>query len=173
MKAHTIEGNKTILREFKGSGEFEQVRIWRNIPENRRLFFTDHEILYDEHHAWGKKIIDDPDRCIYAIAEKNSDRLVGYISILVNQCEKSVEFGLMIGELNDRGKGYAEEAETLLCNYVSTTFGLTTAVMEVFATNERAIRFYEKSGYVKQRVATNEKKQDGKFCDVIVMIKSI
>lgn len=173
MKAARLTGNKIILREFHDSQEFEQIRLWRNIPENRRLFFTEHEISHDEHHEWGNRVADDPSRCIFAIADQLTDRLVGYISILVDHVGKNVEFGIMIGDVSDRGAGYAEEAERLLCEYVSSAYGVNTAVMEVFATNERAIRFYEKTGYQKQKVLKNEKKQDGRFCDVVVMTKSI
>lgn len=173
MKAIQIIGNKTVLRDFRNGEEFEQIRLWRNMPENRRLFFTNHEISVEEHIEWGRRVHEDSFRCIFAITEKESDRITGYISMLLDFEKKEVEFGIMIGEVADRGAGYAEEAESMLCIHAATQYGIKHAVMEVFSSNERAIRFYEKAGYRKSSVVKDSKMQDGHFCDVVVMKKSI
>lgn len=74
------------------------------------------------------------------------------------------------------GNGYGPDALQTLCEYLSKTYGIFEFVMRPSARNHRAIRAYEKAGFL--RVAFTPEQQEVQYgpCDYydsIVLIKRV
>ena len=59
------------------------------------------------------------------------------------------QIGIRIGDKNYRGKGYGTDTISTLVNYCLTTLGIRHIWLKVLPTNMRAIKCYEKCGFVK------------------------
>ncbi len=68
-----------------------------------------------------------------------------------------------------RSKGHGTEAVKLLCRFGFADLNLHRIYLHVFETNSRAIRAYEKSGFVREGSLREAAFIDGKWLDVAVM----
>jgi len=59
------------------------------------------------------------------------------------------QIGIRIGDKNYWDKGYGTDVMSTLVNYCLTTLGIARIWLKVLPTNARAIRCYEKCGFVK------------------------
>ena len=83
----------------------------------------------------------------YAIANEQ-DEYMGTISLKnINLTSKSSEYAISIRRCA-QGKGIAREATKLLLEKAFKEFGLHRIYLNVLSDNKRAIRFYEKCGFV-------------------------
>ncbi len=167
-----IVGERTVLRTIRDD-ELELIRRWRNIPENRRMFFTDHDISPEEHRNWFDKIAADEARGTYCIAEARDDRCVGNITYEIEEPGEVALLGIMIGPEDDRGKGYGAEAIALLSEELAASRDVSKVAVEVFSTNRDALVFYRKIGFTIVRVEPERNMQDGKPCDVNILEKKL
>jgi RimJ/RimL family protein N-acetyltransferase len=79
------------------------------------------------------------------------------------------EVGILIGEKTHWDKGLGSQAMQLLLGHTFNTLNLNRAFLRVFATNGRAIRSYEKVGFVHEGRMRQADFQDGKHIDVLYM----
>ena len=67
------------------------------------------------------------------------------------------------------GRGYASEAIGLLLGYAVRVLGLRKLLLEVLASNERAIRSYERAGFRTVGRLEAHFSSDGALHDVVIM----
>jgi RimJ/RimL family protein N-acetyltransferase len=77
--------------------------------------------------------------------------------------------GIFIGDKRYWNKGYGTEVMRLLLRHGFSTLNLNRVFLRVFETNPRAIRSYEKAGFVFEGRMRQAEFIDGKYCDVILM----
>jgi diamine N-acetyltransferase len=82
---------------------------------------------------------------------------------------KASEFGIMIGDKTYWNQGYGTEAVRLLAKHGFNTLNLNRIFLHVFENNPRAIRAYEKAGFVHEGRERQAEFKDGKYIDVLVM----
>ena len=81
----------------------------------------------------------------------------------------SVLFHITIGERDAWGRGYGGEATSLMVDHALGSLGLHRVALSVFAFNERAIRAYERVGFVHEGRAREAIWRDGRWWDEIHM----
>jgi RimJ/RimL family protein N-acetyltransferase len=82
---------------------------------------------------------------------------------------RSAEFGILIGEKAFWNQGYGTEAVRLLAQHGFNTLNLHRIYLHVFETNPRAIRAYEKAGFVHEGRERQAEFKDGRYIDVLRM----
>jgi RimJ/RimL family protein N-acetyltransferase len=82
---------------------------------------------------------------------------------------RSAEVMILIGEEEARGKGYGTEAMVTLLRYLFHQRNLHRVGLTVIAWNERAIRSYEKVGFVVEGRLRDDLYFDGQYHDQVVM----
>jgi len=82
---------------------------------------------------------------------------------------RSAELGIFIGEKNYWNQGYGGEAMRLLLKHGFNVLNLDRIFLRVFSNNLRAIRCYEKIGFVHEGCFRQAEFQDGKYHDVMIM----
>ena len=82
---------------------------------------------------------------------------------------RSTELGIMIGDKSVWNRGYGAETMTLLLRHGFETLNLNRVFLRVYADNPRAIRAYEKAGFVLEGVQREAVFKRGKFGDVLMM----
>lgn len=87
----------------------------------------------------------------------------------INLLDRNAEFGIFIGAQELWGKGLGEEATRLMVQYGFREIGLHRIWLIVFAFNPRAIRCFEKCGFVREGVFRDAIFSAGKYYDVYCM----
>jgi RimJ/RimL family protein N-acetyltransferase len=97
------------------------------------------------------------------------DRLVGFINLWLNQMDRDAWVGIGIGDAGDRGKGYGTDAMRIALRYLFEELEMERASLGVFADNARAVRAYQRVGFVIEGVQREEVLRDGRRWDTLIM----
>lgn len=87
----------------------------------------------------------------------------------IDDCNRTAEFGILIGEADARGKGYGTEATRLMLDYAFTVLGLHNVILRVYAPNRAGTRAYEKAGFRECARRRGSQMIGGRFWDTIFM----
>ncbi len=82
---------------------------------------------------------------------------------------RAAEVGIFIGEKSLWNQGYGSEAMTLLLKHGFNTLNLNRIALDVYETNPRAIRAYEKVGFVHEGRKRQAMYKDGSYIDILIM----
>lgn len=82
---------------------------------------------------------------------------------------RSSEIGIIIGDKTAWNQGYGTESVRLLVKLGFETLNLNRIFLHVFETNPRAVKCYEKAGFVHEGRQRQGERQDGRYIDVLVM----
>ena len=82
---------------------------------------------------------------------------------------RSADVGIIIGEKSYWDQGYGTKVMALLLEHGFKTLNLNRIGLWVFETNPRAIRTYEKVGFVREGVKRQAFYKNGRYIDMILM----
>jgi RimJ/RimL family protein N-acetyltransferase len=111
----------------------------------------------------------------FGVVVKNGDRLIGSAVLRdIDPVNRSAKMGINIGDTASQGRGYGREAIRLLLKYGFEELNLNRIGLYVFAENWRAIRAYQKAGFVQEGCARQAQFRDGHYQDEyhFAMLKS-
>jgi RimJ/RimL family protein N-acetyltransferase len=123
------------------------------------------------HDEWFERIQRTDDVEIFAIRLTEGDRLIGTCQL--NEIDRdggSCRLQIRIGEAEGQDRGYGTEAVRLLLAHAFDQLGLDRVRLDVFETNRRAIRVYEKAGFRREGVRRRDLVIDGAPVDVVEMV---
>jgi len=96
------------------------------------------------------------DILFWAIHLKNSNKHIGNIKIdPINYEQSSGEFGILMGDKENWGKGFANEASNRIIKYCFEQLKLTKITLGVIENNIKAVSLYHKIGFITTK--KNEK----------------
>jgi RimJ/RimL family protein N-acetyltransferase len=105
-----------------------------------------------------------------AIHVRSTDRLIGTCAFSqLDPDNGSALFHITIGEHDAWGHGYGTEATRLMLDHAFRTLGLHRISLAVFEFNERAIRSYEKVGFIHEGRSREAIRRDGRWWDELHM----
>lgn len=169
MKNRIIEGEKMYLRLMTPE-DTDLIVKWRNTDNVRRYFIYQEEFTEEGHLNWIKTMIDTGKAIQFIIVEKQSDKPIGSVYFRdISKQHQRAEYGIFIGEQDIIGKGYGTEAACLAVKYGFYILHLHKIMLRVFADNERAIRSYEKAGFVREGYLKDEVCIKGQYRDIVLM----
>jgi diamine N-acetyltransferase len=159
---------------------------WLNDPEVRQGILNHHPSSQAEEENWYEEMLKLPmDEHVLGIEVKLSGKkavepsnqadevhwkLIGNLAFFrIDWRNRSSEFGIMIGDTNYWNQGYGTEAVRLLVKHGFNTLNLNRIYLHVFENNPRAIRAYEKAGFVHEGRLRQAEFNDGKYIDILVM----
>lgn len=106
----------------------------------------------------------------FAIILIENNELIGNVSLRkINPVDQTGELGIIIGQEENRNKGYGKEAIKLILNYGFNTLNLNNVIIKVYSFNKRAINAYNKVGFKKIGTRRESTYKDGKMYDTIYM----
>ena len=146
---------------------------WINDPEVRAGIAMYLPMSLASEETWFENMLKrPPDEQPLGIEIQDGDewKIIGNCSFFnIETIDRSAEVGIMIGEKTEWNKGYGTEAMQLLLKHGFETLNLNRICLRVYSTNSRAIRAYEKSGYVVEGLQREAHYLDGKYVDAIMM----
>ncbi len=97
-------------------------------------------------------------------------RLIGNCGFFnIEWTNRAAELGIMIGDKSVWNQGYGTETVRLLLQHGFETLNFHRIFLRVYATNPRAIRSYEKAGFVHEGSLREALYQHGTYTDIHVM----
>lgn len=124
-----------------------------------------------DHERWLESAMTKrTDMVVFAIETVEDGVTIGTCQLVdINWLHRSAELRIRIGDEAARGRGFGTEAVRLLVGFAFDDLGLHRVALHVFATNPRAIRAYEKAGFVQEGVMRDAAWIDGHWTDIAVM----
>ena len=106
----------------------------------------------------------------FVIHTLESDHLLGFVSLFgIDWNHGNSWVGIGLGERECWGKGYGTDAMQVVLRYAFTELNLHRVTLGVFEYNPRAIRSYEKAGFVHEGRVRKELLKDGQRWDALEM----
>ncbi|MEM7340797.1 MAG: GNAT family N-acetyltransferase [Actinomycetota bacterium] len=153
----TIEGQLVLLRPFTPD---DLPTAWEMItdPVGNDLTATTDEFSYDQITAWYLSRDEHADRVDLAIVERATGEFAGEVVLSDHdRSTNSCSFRISLRGPDWFGRGLGTEATALIVRHGLDELGLARITLEVLARNPRAVRTYEKVGFVR----TAEVVEDG------------
>lgn len=147
MKITSINTDRIILEPLTIKHVSNDYVEWLNNKNINKYLETKH----CENKNELKKFIENCNKQkiqIWAIIDKESEKHIGNIKIdPINFKHKIGEYGILIGDSNFWGKGYAFEASKGLIDYYFNNHILRKITLGVISENKAAISLYKKLGF--------------------------
>jgi RimJ/RimL family protein N-acetyltransferase len=166
-------GEKVKIRALEITDLPAIMKHWNNW-ENRRA--TDMVMPRSElsEQKWLEKVsTPNPWRdgyVFFAIEEKISSEYLGTTTLQqVNANYRSAEYGIMIHNPENFGKGYGTDTTRVMLWVAFHILGLNSVMLRAFDFNKSGIRAYEKAGFKHVGVLRKAAFVEGQFIDVVVM----
>lgn len=153
--------------------EFEDLALLHEWMNNfdilRNLLRIDPSINYLTE-KWFENINADKTKKIMAIEDVLSGKFIGCVGVNNIDCiDRKAEFYIYIGDLEFRGKHFAETSAGLFVRYMFDYYNLNKIYLHVREDNLPAINLYKKMGFKQEGLLREEKYIDGKYIDIIRM----
>ncbi|MGW3649044.1 GNAT family N-acetyltransferase [Streptomyces sp. NPDC000878] len=161
-----LTGEKTVLRPFT-EADAEVIAEIVGDPEVIRFTFEPGtEITMERLRSWyGSRT----DRLDLAVTDRVTGELVGEVVLYEwDRAGRSCTFRTLLGP-RGRGRGLGTEATRLIVAYGFERLGLHRIELEAWGYNHRALRVYEKVGFVVEGVRREVQLRDGEWADAVLM----
>ncbi len=135
-----------------------------------RFLDTDPSRLFSEKKwkEWLEKDLDKEttNEVFFAIRTLESDKLIGFIGLFeLFKHHGDTLVAIALGEREYWGKGYGTDAMRIMLQYAFYELNLRRVGLIVFEYNPRAIRSYEKVGFIPEGFVRRVMQRDGKRWD--------
>jgi RimJ/RimL family protein N-acetyltransferase len=165
-----LTGDLVVLRRHVAAN-VAAFRRWYADPEIARLArYQPSPMRRDEIDRFFEARVVGPDALAMAIHEKATNRLIGTCAFSQLDGENgSALYHITIGESDAWGHGYGTEATRLMLDHAFGTLSLHRVGLFVFEFNERAIRAYQRCGFVTEGRSRESIWRDGRWWDELAM----
>lgn len=167
-----VYGKRVRLRGAERS-DLEKFVTWINDPEvtaGLTLFLPMSSV---DEEKWFENAMQRPQEekpLVIDMKDGTDWRLIGNSSFFAfDWVARSAEVGIMIGDKTVWNQGFGSEVMTLLLRHGFGTLNLNRIYLRVFAENKRAIRAYEKVGFVHEGCMRQAAYKNGSYSDVLYM----
>jgi diamine N-acetyltransferase len=146
---------------------------WLNDPDVSRGLSLNVPLSQDMEEGWFDALKNHPaeERPLgIEIQTEEGWKLIGNLGLMnISWLNRLAEVGIFIGEKQYWSQGYGRDAMVLMLRYAFNNLGFNRVWLRVFETNRRAVRSYEKAGFVHEGRMRQAQFQEGCFIDVLLM----
>ncbi|MEW2115141.1 GNAT family protein [Streptomyces sp. NPDC005474] len=164
-----LTGERAVLRPFTEDDVPVMARILSDPEVLRFTFEPDTVITPESLRSWYGSRSDRTDRLDLAVTDRATGELVGEVVLNEwNPATRSCSFRTLLGP-RGRGRGLGTEATRLIVAYGFEQLGLHRIELQAYAHNQRALRVYEKVGFVVEGVRRQVQLREGEWADEVLM----
>jgi RimJ/RimL family protein N-acetyltransferase len=163
---------KNIRLRALTASDIENTLKWNNQDDIKDLY-AGHPfpVNIEMENEWYEKITKSNfPTTVFGIELIQEEKLIGY-SILknINMIHRKAEFGILIGDKNERGKGYSKEATLKTLNFGFNQLGLNRIYLFVQTNNKAAIELYKTTGFKHEGELKSSVYKNGTYINEFVM----
>lgn len=171
MKAVKISTKRLLLKRLSLEHLSKEYLSWLNDSEVTKYLETRDGCKFGELELFLKEQ-EKKDIFFWAIHIKETGKHIGNIKIdPIDETQSSGEYGILMGDKHEWGKGYAYEASIAVIDFCFKSIGLSQVTLGVIEDNIGALKLYEKIGFEISSVNMEHGVYGGKLCNAIRMIK--
>ncbi len=143
---------------------------WMNNPQVNKYLESGGDYTLEKLHDFLKEV-EASNILFWAIHLKSSNKHIGNIKIdPINKKHRYAEYGIMMGDPTEWGKGYAKEASIAVINYCfSEILDLRKVNLGVHAKNISAVELYRKIGFIEEGRFRNHVETIDGYDDILRM----
>ena len=168
-----ITGERLVLRELEPDDVGPRYAAWMNDPEITRFLETkpgSHTEL--SLRAYVEQVRADPSSHLFAIVLREDGRHIGNIKLgPVVADHGRADIGLVIGERDSWGHGYATEAIAALSAWAFACLGLEKLTAGAYDVNVGSVRAFQRAGFLIEAVLRAHGAVDGRRVDVVLLAR--
>jgi len=138
------------------------VRHWLHMSETEEPTIESEEARFQQSEA-------DPARLSWVIETREGKPLGVIALVAVDEVHGRAELGISIGEKAYWGRGYGTDAIRVLLAHAFGALSLRRVTLITDADNERGIRSYEKTGFVREGLLSAHRLRYGRPIDMLAM----
>lgn len=170
-------GDRVRLRRIERE-DLPRFVAWLNDPEVRQHLALVYPMSQPHEEAWFEEQLKaEPAAQPFALevrvgrgAGEPEWTLLGAAGMhAVDWRNRWAELGIFLGDKSRWGDGLGTEATRLLVRWAFDTLNLNRVFLRVYADNARAIRCYEKVGFKHEGRLRQDRFQDGRYVDTVLM----
>lgn len=144
--------------------------LWGDDPEIARLNEPYLPKNLDRERDFWLNPMGDPRRIFMAVRRIGRAEIAGYIQITaIEPIHRSANLGILIGRVEDRGRGLGREAMELTIGFCWDHLNLSRLSLAVHADNASAIALYEKLGFATEGTLHKAQFIAGRWVDLSLM----
>jgi [ribosomal protein S5]-alanine N-acetyltransferase len=142
------------------------LRQYVNDPANWRGLMMRPPTNSCREREWIESLGRDGKDYVFGVVLREGDRLIGVTGLhKVDSLARKADFGINIGDRGFQNKGYGTEAVLLCLRYGFEELNLNRIALSVFSNNPRAIRCYQKAGFVQEGCLRQAVFRNGRYED--------
>lgn len=164
-----LMGEKVILRpiEVEDAERFVEIINDEEVRQYLALVLPINKYMEEN---WIKNEANNFNTITFGIELKDEKILIGSTGLMnIDWINRQAEFGIGIFDKNHWGKGYGTESTKLILKYAFEYLNLNRVYLKTYEYNKRAIKVYEKCGFMVEGKERQGKYLKGKFWDLIRM----
>ena len=146
---------------------------WLNDPEVYTHLTPREALSRPEEERWFEQMLNLPSEehpLVFEIDSPEGWTAIGDIALMkINWRDRSAEIGIFIGEKRFWNQGYGREAMQLVVKHGFANLNLNRIFLRVDDNNARAIRSYERAGFVHEGRLRQARFKDNIYIDTILM----
>ncbi|KKC30494.1 acetyltransferase [Caldanaerobacter subterraneus subsp. pacificus DSM 12653] len=171
MANRLFTGEKVKLRAYRKE-DVELALKYINDPEVKRYLTPGipYPLTLEDEYKWFESLSSSKDTYSFAIETLEDGKYIGGCGINeIDWKNKVAVVGIFIGDKEYWGKGYGTDAMKVLIRFIFEQMNMNRVELYVYSYNTRAIKSYEKCGFVKEGVLRKRMFRDGRYYDEYVM----
>jgi RimJ/RimL family protein N-acetyltransferase len=166
-----IESSRLLLRAVELTDVTENYRSWMNDPavmQYTESRFQTHSL--EQIRDYVAVVQEDFGSRFFAIIEKESGKHIGNIKIShIHPVHRHADVGIIIGDKESWGKGYATESLRLIACYAQESLQLRKLTAGIYANNTGSVQAFLKAGFTEEGRFAKHWFCDGEYVDGLQM----
>ncbi|MFJ4362828.1 GNAT family N-acetyltransferase [Streptomyces chartreusis] len=164
-----LTGDRTVLRPFTEADAAVMAEIIEDPEVVRFTGEASEEFSLERLRSWYGSRSAQNDRLDLAVTDRATGELVGEVVLYEwDATARGCTFRTLVGP-RGRGRGIGTEATRLIVGHGFEQLGLHRIQLEAYGHNPRALRVYEKVGFVVEGVRREADFRDGQWLDWVMM----
>ena len=164
-------GARIMLREFE-QADLEPMRRWVTDPDTTRYLSDTFTVpqTYEQTAQYLDGLLSGSNPGVHlVIADLMSGDYLGQCDLMkITTYSRKASLAIVLGP-EHQGQGHGAEAIRLLLELAFDHLNLNRVQLRVHAGNARALRCYEKCGFVREGVLRQDMYTDGQYSDSVIM----
>lgn len=169
MKAPTLETDRLVLIPLSMDHVSENYVNWMNDPRVIRYLESGGDYTIEKLKAYLTSVVQS-EILFWAIHKKSDRKHIGNIKIdPINLKHGLGEYGILMGDRAEWGRGYAKEASKAVIDYCFFKVNLRKITLGVVAENSPAVELYKKLNFRIEGLLKEHQYYEGNLCDILRM----